>query len=201
MAIMANRAVLAHRLFTGTSRRHLALLVEELAVPWQAGLEGRRHAPRGGARKRAVGAGARHQLVFVDRLVATLGPARGSAVEPEEAAVPTDGRARERYTRALAGPPVDHSTPYATDLSPGAPGDRSGKSSSTGQACRRRKRAPAADLARSERVERAPDRSRDDGQGAARAVRAASRKSACAAWYCPREAFASGSFPRPRQRS
>lgn len=36
------------------------------------GLEGRRHAAWGGARKRAAGAGARHQLVFVDRLVATL---------------------------------------------------------------------------------------------------------------------------------
>lgn len=41
-------------------------------MPWQAGLEGRRHAARGGARRRAAGAGARHQLVFVDRLVATL---------------------------------------------------------------------------------------------------------------------------------
>lgn len=72
MAIMVNRAVLAHRLFTGLSRRHLACLAEELAEPWQAGVEGRRHAVRGGARKRAEGAGARHQLVFVDRLVATL---------------------------------------------------------------------------------------------------------------------------------
>ncbi|WP_415923442.1 transposase family protein [Streptomyces sp. WI03-4A] len=61
-----------HRLLTGISRRHLARLIEELAVSWQAGLEGRRHAARGGARKRAAGAGARHQLVFVDRLVATL---------------------------------------------------------------------------------------------------------------------------------
>lgn len=69
---MANRAVLAHRLFTGISRRHLACLIEELAQPWQAGVEGRRQAARGGARKRAAGAGARHQLVFVDRLVATL---------------------------------------------------------------------------------------------------------------------------------
>ncbi|MDQ0408773.1 hypothetical protein J2S50_007405 [Streptomyces sp. DSM 40167] len=72
MAIMVNRAVLAHPLFTGISRRHLALLVEKLAVPWQAGVEGRRYAARGGARKRAAGAGARHQLVFADRLVATL---------------------------------------------------------------------------------------------------------------------------------
>ncbi|MEV0889015.1 transposase family protein [Streptomyces microflavus] len=69
---MVNRAVLAHRLFTGISRRHLARLIEELAVPWQAGVEGRRHAARGGVRKRAAGGGARHQLVFVDRLVATL---------------------------------------------------------------------------------------------------------------------------------
>ncbi|MFI6337383.1 transposase family protein [Streptomyces sp. NPDC050535] len=69
---MVNRTVLAHRLFTGISQCHLACLVEELALPWQADLEGRRHAVRGGARKRAAGAGARHQLVFVDRLVATL---------------------------------------------------------------------------------------------------------------------------------
>ncbi|MFE2118502.1 transposase family protein [Streptomyces microflavus] len=69
---MVNRAVLTHRLFTGISRHHLACLAEELAVPWQAGLEGRRHAVRGGVRKRAAGAGARHQLMFVDRLVATL---------------------------------------------------------------------------------------------------------------------------------
>ncbi len=69
---MVNRAVLAHRLFTGLSRHHLACLVEELAEPWRAGAEGRRHAARGRARKRAEGAGARHQLMFVDRLVATL---------------------------------------------------------------------------------------------------------------------------------
>ncbi|MDQ1013246.1 hypothetical protein QFZ82_007731 [Streptomyces sp. V4I23] len=43
-----------------------------MAQPWQACVEGRRHAARGGARKRAAGAGARHQFVFVDRLVATL---------------------------------------------------------------------------------------------------------------------------------
>ncbi|MFK4106873.1 IS5/IS1182 family transposase, partial [Streptomyces sp. NPDC019531] len=54
---MVNRAVLAHRLFTGVSRRHIARLVEELAIPWQADLEGRRHAARGGVRKRAAGAG------------------------------------------------------------------------------------------------------------------------------------------------
>ncbi|MGC5567856.1 transposase family protein [Streptomyces sp. FR-108] len=69
---MVNRAVLAHRLFTGISQRHLARLVDELALPWEAEVEGRRHAARGGDRKRAAGAGARHQLVFTDRLAATL---------------------------------------------------------------------------------------------------------------------------------
>jgi hypothetical protein len=36
---MANQTVLSHRLITGIFRRHLALLVEELAVPWQADCE------------------------------------------------------------------------------------------------------------------------------------------------------------------
>lgn len=69
---MIKRSVLAHRVFTGLSRRHLARLVEELAEPWQAGVEGRHHAARGGSGRRAVGAGTRHQLVFIDRLTATL---------------------------------------------------------------------------------------------------------------------------------
>ena len=69
---MVSRELLARQLFTGISRPHLACLIEELAQPWHAGLEGRRHTARGGGRKRAAGAGARHQLVFVDRLVAAL---------------------------------------------------------------------------------------------------------------------------------
>lgn len=56
----------------GVSRGHLTSLVEELAGPWQAVVEGRRHEARGGARKREAGAGVRHRLVFVDRPVATL---------------------------------------------------------------------------------------------------------------------------------
>jgi hypothetical protein len=47
-------------------------MVAELAGSWQAGVKGRRHEARGGARNRAAGAGARHQLVSVARLVATL---------------------------------------------------------------------------------------------------------------------------------
>ncbi|ALC19223.1 transposase family protein [Streptomyces pristinaespiralis] len=69
---MVSQAVLAHQLFTGISRQRPACLVEELAGPWQAVVEGRRHEARGGARKRAAGRGPRHQLVFVDRLVVTL---------------------------------------------------------------------------------------------------------------------------------
>ncbi|MFF5393178.1 transposase family protein [Streptomyces sp. NPDC013012] len=67
-----DRSVLAHSLFTGVSRSHLSSLIAELARPWVVSVEGRRHQARGGARKRAPGAGARHRLVFVDRLVATL---------------------------------------------------------------------------------------------------------------------------------
>ncbi|MFH8470712.1 transposase family protein [Streptomyces sp. NPDC017991] len=69
---MADRSVLTHPLFTGISTAHLSSLVAELARPWVVGLEGRWFQARGGARRRAPGAGARHQLVFVDRLVATL---------------------------------------------------------------------------------------------------------------------------------
>lgn len=69
---MVSGTVLAHQVFTGVSRGHLGSLVEELAGPWQAVVEGRRHEARGGAGKREAGAGARHRLVFVDRLVATL---------------------------------------------------------------------------------------------------------------------------------
>ncbi|MFJ4681691.1 IS5/IS1182 family transposase, partial [Kitasatospora sp. NPDC088783] len=65
-----DRVVLAHRLFTGVSRQHLGGLIAEPAGPWQAVVEGRRHEVRGGARKRAAGAGARHRLVFTERVVA-----------------------------------------------------------------------------------------------------------------------------------
>ncbi len=72
VSIMVNRAVLGHRMLTGVSRRHLTELIAELALPWQAVVEGRRHTIRGGVRRRAAGAGAKHRLVFTDRVVATL---------------------------------------------------------------------------------------------------------------------------------
>jgi hypothetical protein len=54
---------------TGLSREVLAELVAELGPRWQACRDARL-ADR--PRRRAVGAGARHRLVFVDRLLATL---------------------------------------------------------------------------------------------------------------------------------
>jgi hypothetical protein len=91
-------------LFTGISRRHLSCLIEELAVPWQAGVEGRRHAARGGARKRAAGAGARRQLVFADRWVATLIHLRHDL--PHSALGPLFGIDRSTITRAIAEKPT-----------------------------------------------------------------------------------------------
>ncbi len=40
-------------------------------MPRQVCIEGRRHVARGGVGKRFEGAGVRHRLVFIDRLVAT----------------------------------------------------------------------------------------------------------------------------------
>ena len=72
VTIKVNRAVLAHPRLTGISQHHLSALVEELARPWEMAVEDHRDRVRGGVRKRTAGAGARHRLVFVDRLVATL---------------------------------------------------------------------------------------------------------------------------------
>ncbi len=62
-------AAVADRRVTGLSREVLAELVAELGPRWQARQDARL-ADR--PRKRAVGAGARHRLVFLDRLLATL---------------------------------------------------------------------------------------------------------------------------------
>ncbi|MFD8850238.1 transposase family protein [Streptomyces sp. NPDC059604] len=97
---MLGRTVLAHQVFTGVSRGHLVSLVEELADPWQAVVEGRRHEARGGARKREAGAGARHRLVFVDRLVATLIHLRHDL--PHAALALLFGVDRSTITRATA---------------------------------------------------------------------------------------------------
>src|SRR3712207_486754 len=66
---LARAAAVADRRVTGLSREVLAELVAELGPRWQARQDARL-ADR--PRRRAVGAGARHRLVFLDRLLATL---------------------------------------------------------------------------------------------------------------------------------
>ncbi len=66
---LARAAAVADRRVTGLSPQVLAELVAELGPRWQARQDARL-ADR--PRRRAVGAGARHRLVFIDRLLATL---------------------------------------------------------------------------------------------------------------------------------
>ncbi len=61
------KATVGDRRVTGLSQEVLAELVAELGPRWQARREARL-ADR--PRQRAVGAGARHRLVFIDRLLA-----------------------------------------------------------------------------------------------------------------------------------
>lgn len=66
------RTALPHRLFTGLQHRRLGSLIAELTEAWTAAEEGRSHERRGRGRLRAAGAGPHHQLVFTDRVIATL---------------------------------------------------------------------------------------------------------------------------------
>ena len=66
------RTALSHRICTGIPRRRLGKLVAELAGPWVAGQESQLRERRGHDRQRAAGAGPDHELVFTDRVVATL---------------------------------------------------------------------------------------------------------------------------------
>jgi hypothetical protein len=66
------RTALSHRIFTGITRRRLGELIAELAGPWAAQQESRLRERRGRDRLRAEGAGPGHQLVFTDRVIATL---------------------------------------------------------------------------------------------------------------------------------
>ncbi|MCX5199392.1 transposase [Streptomyces sp. NBC_00249] len=66
------RTALSHRICTGLSRRRLGALIGELAGPWMASEAGRLHERRGHERLRAAGAGTNHELVFTDRMIATL---------------------------------------------------------------------------------------------------------------------------------
>ena len=66
------RAALSHRICTGLPRRRLGKLIAELAGPWTAQQESRLRERRGRDRRRAAGAGPGHDLVFADRVIATL---------------------------------------------------------------------------------------------------------------------------------
>jgi hypothetical protein len=63
---------LSHRICTGLPRRRLGKLIAELAGPWAAQQESRLRQRRGHDRLRAEGAGPSRELVFTDRVVATL---------------------------------------------------------------------------------------------------------------------------------
>jgi hypothetical protein len=66
------RTALSHRICTGIARRRLGKLIAELAGPWTAQQESRLHERRGRDRLRAAGGGPGHELVFTDRVIATL---------------------------------------------------------------------------------------------------------------------------------
>src|SRR5437899_7552491 len=66
------RTALSHRIGTGIPGRRLAKLIVELADPWAAQQQSRLRERRGGERRRAAGAGPGHDLVFTDRVIATL---------------------------------------------------------------------------------------------------------------------------------
>jgi hypothetical protein len=66
------RMALSHRICTGIPRRRLGKLIEELAQPWLDQQESRLRERRGGERRRAAGAGPKHDLPFTDRVIVTL---------------------------------------------------------------------------------------------------------------------------------
>ncbi|WP_229891726.1 transposase [Streptomyces mashuensis] len=72
MKIKQARATMAHPAFCGVARQHLGELTEELAPRWEARCESARHERRRGARRRQAGSGPTYELVFTDRLLATL---------------------------------------------------------------------------------------------------------------------------------
>ena len=90
---------MSHSAFTGISRHHLGRLVAELAGPWQAGRESGLRQRRGADRRRAEGAGRRHDLVFTDRVLVTLAVLRLQV--PHAALAVMYGVHRSTITRAV----------------------------------------------------------------------------------------------------
>lgn len=66
------RTALSHRICTGIARNQLGRIIAELAAPWMAREDARLRERRGHERFRAEGGGPDHQLVFTDRVIATL---------------------------------------------------------------------------------------------------------------------------------
>ncbi|MFF2466369.1 transposase family protein [Streptomyces mirabilis] len=66
------RAALSHHAFCGLARTHLGTVIAELAAPWSSRRESVPGKRRGGARRRAAGAGPKYELVFTDRVLVTL---------------------------------------------------------------------------------------------------------------------------------
>jgi hypothetical protein len=93
------RAALSHSAFTGISRHHLGRLVAELAGPWQARRDSDLRRRRGRERRRAPGAGRRHDLVFTDRVLVTLAVLRLQI--PHAALAELYGVDRSTVTRAV----------------------------------------------------------------------------------------------------
>nr|ALD83682.1 transposase [Streptomyces sp. CNH365] len=72
MKIKLACAAMPHPAFSGLSRHHLGELVAELAPRWESRCESGRRERREGDRRRKAGAGPKCELVFTDRLLATL---------------------------------------------------------------------------------------------------------------------------------
>ena len=90
---------MSHSAFTGLSRPHLGRLVSELAGPWQASRDSDLRRRRGHQRRRAEGAGRRHELVFTDRVLVTLAVLRLQI--PHAALAQMYGVHRSTVTRAV----------------------------------------------------------------------------------------------------
>lgn len=90
---------MSHSAFTGISRQHLGRLAAELAGPWQARRESALRRRRGADRRRADGAGRRHELVFTDRVLVTLAVLRLQI--PHAALAVMYGVHRSTVTRAV----------------------------------------------------------------------------------------------------
>jgi hypothetical protein len=93
------RAALSHSAFTGISAHHLGRLVAELAGPWQVRRDCDQRQRRGRERRRAPGAGRRHDLVFADRVLVTLAVLRLQI--PHAALAVMFGVDRSTVTRAV----------------------------------------------------------------------------------------------------